>query len=88
MPRDRDKALLPWPDIAPAGGSDGAGRRLVLPAMLDTPQVARGRLRSGRLRADAAVSVTPAGLLAIGGLVAAILWSVPPIIRAARALPR
>lgn len=37
--------------------------------------------RGGRIAA--AVRVTPVGLLAIGGLVAAILWSVPPIIRAA-----
>ena len=32
---------------------------------------------------EAEVGATPLGLLAIGGLVAAILLSVPPIIRAA-----
>jgi len=31
--------------------------------------------------AEAMVTITPVGLLAIGGLVAAILLSVPPIIR-------
>jgi hypothetical protein len=48
-----------------------------------TPQVARTRLRAGRARFDVKVAVSPVGLLAIGGLVAAILLSVPPIIRAA-----
>lgn len=46
---------------------------------LTTLQTAR--LTAGVLRVR--VTVTPAGLLAIGGLVAAILLSVPPIIRAA-----
>jgi hypothetical protein len=61
------------------------------PAMASTPdpllhtlQSARFALRAGPVRVRAQVNVTPAGLLAIGGLVAAILWSVPPIVRAAR----
>ena len=45
------------------------------------PQTAR--LAAGGVRAR--VTVTPVGLLAIGGLVAAILLSVPPIIRDAGA---
>lgn len=51
---------------------------------LTTPQTASFRLRAGSVRARTDVSVTPAGLLAIGALVAAILLSVPPIVRAAR----
>ena len=59
---------------------------------LTTPQTARASLRAGdRFVMESEVSVTPLGLLAIGGLVAAILLSVPPIIRAstraAKALP-
>ncbi|WP_188658502.1 hypothetical protein [Sphingomonas metalli] len=51
---------------------------------LSTPQSARVAIRFGRrARLRAEVSVTPVGLLAIGGMVAAILLSVPPIIRAA-----
>ena len=38
----------------------------------------------GRLEAEA--RATPLGLLAVGGLVAAILLSVPPIVRAKRHL--
>ena len=48
------------------------------------PQSAAVDLRTSRgARIAAGVRVTPVGPLAIGGLVAAILWSVPPIIRAA-----
>jgi hypothetical protein len=54
-----------------------------MPNPLATRQTARARLRAGRTRLAASVTITPAGLLAIGGLVAAILLSVPPIIRAA-----
>jgi hypothetical protein len=51
---------------------------------LDAPQAARASLRLGnRFLGELEVRTTPAGLLAIGGLVAAILLSVPPIIRAA-----
>ena len=52
---------------------------------LTEPQTARARMRAGSgFEAEAMVSVSPMGLLAIGGLVAAILLSVPPIVRAAR----
>ena len=52
---------------------------------LTNPQTARLRVRFGtRGELSARVAVTPLGLLAIGGLVAAILLSVPPIVRAAR----
>ena len=52
---------------------------------LDTPQIATVRAKIGKRAAfKASVTVTPAGLLSIGGLVAAILLAVPPIIRAAR----
>lgn len=62
------------------------------PHPLDTPQTARAAIRAGdRFVMESEVRVTPLGLLAIGGLVAAILLAVPPIIRAgaraARALP-
>ena len=51
---------------------------------LSAPQAARASARAGRFEAEASITVTPIGLLAIGGLVAAILLSVPPIVRAAR----
>lgn len=59
---------------------------------LATPQTARATIRLGeRFVMESEVRVTPLGLVAIGGLVAAILLSVPPIVRAsadaARALP-
>lgn len=47
-----------------------------------TPQVATADLDTPRAHARIGVAVTPLGLLAAGGLVAAILLSVPPIIRA------
>jgi hypothetical protein len=47
------------------------------------PQSAAVTLHGNKVDARAVVSVSPLGLLAIGGLVAAILLSVPPIIRAA-----
>ncbi len=51
---------------------------------LTEPQTARARMRAGSgFEAEAMVSISPVGLLAIGGLVAAILLSVPPIVRAA-----
>jgi hypothetical protein len=54
-------------------------------SLLSTPQTARVRAKLGKRAAfRAQVTVTPAGLLSIGGLVAAILLSVPPIIRDAR----
>ena len=52
---------------------------------LTEPQTARARMRAGSgFEAVAVVTVTPAGLLAIGGLVAVILLSLPPIVRATR----
>lgn len=56
------------------------------PHPLAAPQTARARIRFGdRFVMEARVRGTPLGLLAVGGLVAAILLSVPPIIRAGRA---
>lgn len=52
---------------------------------LFTPQTARATFRAGRFVMEAEARATPLGLLAIGGMVAAILLSVPPILRAARA---
>lgn len=49
---------------------------------LVTPQTARATLRAGGFMMEAEVRATPLGLIAVGGLVAAILLSVPPIIRA------
>lgn len=52
---------------------------------LDTPQRAVSRLQIGeRSAAVAEVEVTPAGLLAIGGMVGAILLGVAAVIRAGR----
>jgi hypothetical protein len=48
-------------------------------------QTARARIALGTFEAEAEVSVSPAGLLAIGVLVSGILLSVVPIIQAARA---
>ena len=54
------------------------------PPALAAPQSARATLRAGdRFVMEAEVRATPLGLLAVGGLVAAILLSVPPILRAA-----
>ena len=46
-------------------------------------QTATVDMALGPARLRAAAFVTPAGLLAIGGLVAAVLLSIPPIVRAA-----
>ncbi|WP_448662660.1 hypothetical protein ACG3SL_18695 [Sphingomonas sp. CJ20] len=55
------------------------------PHPLATPQAARAAIRFGeRVVMEAEVRVTPLGLLALGGLAAAVLLSVPPIVRAAR----
>lgn len=45
---------------------------------------ARAHLKIGSFEASAHVDVTPAGLIAIGGLVATILISVVPIVLAAQ----
>jgi hypothetical protein len=50
---------------------------------LATPQTAAAALDTPHAKGGVRVTVTPAGMLAIGALVAAILWSVPPIVRAA-----
>jgi hypothetical protein len=56
------------------------------PHPLLAPQTARAAIRFGdRFVMESEVRATPLGLLAIGGLVAAILLSVPPIVRAQRA---
>lgn len=58
-------------------------KRPHFPPALTAPQSARATLRAGeRFAMEAEVRATPLGLLAVGGLVAAILLSVPPIIRA------
>lgn len=54
-----------------------------MPNALTTPQTTTARLATSRTQARFRLSVTPVGLLAIGGLVAAILLSVAPIVRAA-----
>lgn len=55
------------------------------PHPLAASQAARASLRFGnRFEWEAEARATPLGLLAVGGLVAAALLSVPPIIRAAR----
>jgi len=52
---------------------------------LDKPQRAVSRLQIGdRFSAVAEVEVTPAGLLAIGGMVGAILLGAALVVRAAR----
>lgn len=52
---------------------------------LTAPQVARARMRAGSgFDAEANVTVTPVGLLAIGGMVGAILLSTAAIVRASR----
>ncbi len=53
-------------------------------AAVAAPQTAHIDLRAGKsVRLDTDLRVTPLGLLAVGGLVCAILLSVPPIIRTA-----
>ena len=52
---------------------------------LTAPQTARAKMRGGSgFEAEASVTVTPVGLLAIGGMVGAILVSSAAIVRAAR----
>jgi hypothetical protein len=55
---------------------------------LTEPQTARAKMRAGSgFEAEASVTVTPVGLLAVGGLMAAILLSSAAIVRAARRRP-
>jgi len=49
------------------------------------PQTARAKMRAGSgFEAEASVTVTPVGILALGGLMAAILMSSAAIVSAAR----
>lgn len=55
------------------------------PHPLLAPQTARATLRAGdRFVMEAEARATPLGLLAAGGIVAAILLAIPPIVRARR----
>lgn len=55
------------------------------PNPLLAPQAARAAIRVGdRFVMEAEARATPLGLLAVGGLVAAILLAIPPIVRAKR----
>jgi hypothetical protein len=68
----------------PLAGFARCGRMTDVLSPLSAPQTARAVLRFGnRVSLDTQVNVTPLGFLAIGGLVSAILLSVPPIVRAA-----
>lgn len=78
MPRP-DGPSAPPPRLARKAG-------LAEPHPLAAPQTACASIRIGeRIVLEAEARATPIGLLAIGGMVAAILLSVPPILRAARA---
>jgi hypothetical protein len=55
---------------------------------LFTPQTARATFRAGGFVMEAEARATPLGLLAIGGMVAAILLSIPPIVHATRGQKR
>jgi hypothetical protein len=54
------------------------------PSPLLTPQTARATIRVGSFVMETEARATPLGLLAIGGMVAAILLSIPPIVHAKR----
>ena len=57
------------------------------PHPLVAPQVARAAIRIGdKVVIESEARATPLGLLAVGGLVAAILLAIPPIVRAKRSL--
>lgn len=60
----------------------GTGRRLV-PAEAGS-ETAEARVQIGGFVAEARATMTPQGLLAIGGLVGAILLSVAVLVRAAK----
>jgi len=61
------------------------GRKSRIADTLTEPQTARAKMRAGSgFEAEASVTLSPVGLLAFGGLVAAILLSVVPIVRASR----
>lgn len=53
------------------------------PHPLDTPQTARATIRFGdKFVMESEARFTPLGLLAVGGLVAAILLATAPVVRA------
>ncbi|MDO6416606.1 hypothetical protein Q4F19_19640 [Sphingomonas sp. BIUV-7] len=54
------------------------------PHPLAAPQTARATIRWGNVTMEAEAHATPLGFLAVGGLVAAILLAIPPIVRAKR----
>ena len=54
------------------------------PHPLAEPQTARATIRWGGFVMEAEARATPLGFLAVGGLVAAILLAIPPIVRAKR----
>ncbi|WP_193336000.1 hypothetical protein [Devosia beringensis] len=58
-------------------------RTLPAPAVQQHPARARFRLVWGKASIEADAHITPAGLLAIGGMVGVILLAVAPIVRAA-----
>ncbi len=83
MQTEPQSAKPPPNKHAPASAESPAISRIV--DTLTEPQTAHARMRAGRgFEAEATVTVTPLGLLAVGGLVAATLLSVPPIVRASR----
>ena len=65
-------------DIVPSASDEAAQGPLA------KPQRAAARLQIGEHSAVAEVEVTPAGLLALGGMVGAILLGVAVVVRAAR----
>jgi len=71
---------MPEPQDLAAAPSHGK-RDTLTPA--EHPARARIRLVWGRATMEAEAQITPAGLLAIGGMVGAILLAVAPIVRAA-----
>jgi len=79
---------MPRPDGPPVPPPRLATDTAAAPELhpLATPQTARASIRIGeRIVLEAEARATPIGLIAIGGMVAAILLAVPPILRAARA---
>lgn len=54
------------------------------PHPLFTPQTARATFRAGDFAMETEARATLLGLLAIGGMLAAILLSIPPIVHATR----
>lgn len=63
--------------------SEAAGPPAAAPAATST-ETAEARIAVGCFVADARVSMSPRGLLAIGGLVGTILLSVAVLVRAAK----